>query len=43
MLRDICEQFDIATADIKVTKKASYIQRIVAFASVLVRSDPLEC
>jgi len=31
MLRDICEHFDIPTADITIRKKAPYIERIVAF------------
>jgi len=31
MLSDICEHFDIPTADVTIAKKAPYIERTVAF------------
>ena len=31
MLQNICEHFDIPTADIKVKRKAPYIERLISF------------
>ena len=31
MLHNVCDHFDIATADIKVKRKAPYIERLTAF------------